>query len=86
MTTLEFDVTGMVCQGCSNAVRTMVLSQTGVESATVDHETGKASITGDATMTAAAVHGAIRDGGFGVRACGNPQCACDDCHCDPCAC
>ncbi len=86
MTTLEFDVTGMVCEGCSNAVRTMVLSQTGVESAEVDHGNGTASITGDATMKAEAVHRAIRDGGFGVRACGNPRCACDDCHCDPCAC
>lgn len=86
MTTLEFDVTGMVCEGCSNAVRTMVLSLTGVESAAVDHETGTASVIGDAAMMAAAVHGTIRDGGFGVRACGNPQCACDDCHCNPCAC
>ncbi len=86
MTTLEFDVTGMVCQGCSNAVRTMVLSLTGVESAAVDHETGTASIAGDASMTAAAVHDAIRDGGFGVRACGNPRCTCDDCLCEPCDC
>ena len=86
MTTLDFDVTGMVCEGCSNAVRTMALSVEGVTEAAVDHEAGTASITGEATMMPAAVHGAIRDGGFGVRACGNSLCLCDDCHCDPCTC
>ena len=68
MLTLEFDVTGMVCDGCSTAVRTLVLAQTGSTSATVDHGAGTACITGDATMTLAAVRSAIRDGGFGVRA------------------
>ena len=86
MNTLEFEITGMVCQGCSQGVERMAVSLAGVSGAVVDHETGTASVTCDPSVEPDAVYEAIRDGGFGVRACGNPACACDDCHCSPCAC
>ncbi len=86
MHTLEFLVTGMVCQGCSHSVERMVVALDGVEDAAVDHRAGTASVTCAPRVAPEAVHDAVRDGGFGVRACGNPDCACDDCHCQPCAC
>ena len=82
---LEFQVTGMVCSGCSETVARVVGVVSGVSAANVDHESGAAVVDHD-SADAEAIYAAIRDAGFGVRTCGNEYCACPDCHCDPCKC
>jgi copper chaperone CopZ len=42
-------VTGMTCEGCADIVETALEMADGVESATADHETGEATVDGDAS-------------------------------------
>lgn len=63
---LEFKVTGMVCAGCSTAVRNVVTALPGVDMARVDHETGTASVRHDEAISSDAIFGAIREAGFDI--------------------
>ena len=83
---LTFTVTGMVCSSCSETVQRVVTALGPVRDASVDHESGDATVTHDGNVDAGAVYAAIRDAGFGVRACGNDACGCGNCNCDPCGC
>ena len=79
MSQLEFKVTGMVCSGCSSTVESVVGALSGVTAVSVDHESGNATVSmGSANDDS--VYAAIRDAGFGVRTCGNDNCACANCH------
>ena len=84
MSGLEFEVTGMVCSGCSETVEGVVSGLSGVSGASVNHESGAAVVDHDGSADAEAVYAAIKDAGFGVRTCGNPNCRCAVCRCDPC--
>ena len=78
MSQLEFKVTGMMCSGCSDSVKSIVGSLAIVDSISVDHESGHATVRmggADGEL----VYSAIRDAGFGVRACGNTSCTCANC-------
>ncbi|MES3162378.1 MAG: cation transporter [Halorubrum sp.] len=46
MTTIEID--GMACDGCEENVVEALSAVPGVETATADHETGTATVEGDA--------------------------------------
>ena len=52
-TTIDLNVTGMTCTGCSGNVRAALESTPGVASAEVSHETGTARVTPDGTVPAA---------------------------------
>ncbi len=86
MNRIEFRVDGMVCEGCSGAVRKAVTALAGVAGANVDHRTGAATVNHDAAVEPDAIYTAIRDAGFGVSTCGNPACGCRNCRCAPCRC
>ena len=85
MSQLEFQVTGMVCSGCSETVERVVGAMSGVSGAKVDHESGIA-VVDHQSADAEAIYAAIADAGFGVRTHGNTECACLNCRCDPCTC
>jgi len=70
MNKLEFEVTGMVCDGCSDNVKKVVGAIAGVSDVSVDHESGTASATLGGGATKDAVFAAVRDAGFGVKGCG----------------
>ncbi len=44
---LYLDVSGMICAGCSNAVKTRLVSMEGINDASVDHIAGNAIVTYD---------------------------------------
>lgn len=85
MSQLTFEVTGMVCSGCSDTVQRVVGAIAGVSSTKVDHESGDAVVDHDGA-DAEAIYAAIKDAGFGVRTCGNEACVCQNCRCNPCSC
>ena len=85
MSQLAFEVTGMVCSGCSDTVQRVVGAVSGVSSAKVDHESGATVVDHDGA-DAEAVYAAINDAGFGVRTTSNAACKCANCRCDPCTC
>ena len=67
MPALELKVEGMVCDGCSQAVRNVVQAVAGVSDAAVDHEAGTANVAHTGGVDVDAVFDAIRDAGFDVR-------------------
>ncbi len=78
---LDVKITGMVCSGCSDTVQKVISGIAGVNSASVDHVSGNASVQLDASADADAVLVAIKDAGFGLS-----NCKCTNCTCDPCLC
>ena len=70
MSQLTFEVTGMVCSGCSDTVQRVVGALSGVSGVKVDHESGDAVVDHDGA-DAEAIYAAIKDAGFGVRTGGN---------------
>jgi copper chaperone len=52
-TTIDLNVTGMTCTGCSGTVREALEATPGVASAQVDHQTGAARVTPDGTVPVA---------------------------------
>ena len=70
MSQLEFVVTGMVCSGCSDTVKSVVGAISGVGTVSVDHESGATSVSLEGASEDS-VYAAIRDAGFGVKTCGN---------------
>ena len=66
--TLELNVTGMSCDGCSGSVNTVVSKLAGVEKVVAEHQpTNKVTVTGTALDRAAIVE-AITKAGFTVEA------------------
>lgn len=69
-TTIDLNVTGMTCTGCSGTVREALEATPGVASAQVDHETGTARVTPDGTVPAAdlefALDEAVESAGYRV--------------------
>ncbi|MHB9133591.1 MAG: heavy-metal-associated domain-containing protein [Armatimonadota bacterium] len=51
MTTIEYQVQGMSCNGCAQSVERRLLSTVGVQSASVDFASGKATVTYDEAVT-----------------------------------
>ena len=66
MSKMEFRVTGMMCTGCSDTVQKVLSGLSGVSSASVDLDSGMAAVERDSSIDDDAVHGAVRDAGFGV--------------------
>ncbi len=62
----QVQVTGMVCEGCSAAVKRVVTALGGVQEAQVDHVSGNACIEHDDTVALIAIAEAIRGAGFDV--------------------
>ena len=69
---LELEVTGMVCDGCSTAVRNVVTTLAGVDDARVDHESGTACVVHGDQVDVATILDAIRDAGFGATVLDQP--------------
>ena len=63
---LELKVTGMVCDGCSTAVRNVVAALGGVDDARVDLESGTACVVHRDRVEVGTILDAIRDAGFGA--------------------
>ncbi len=81
MATVEMNVTGMSCSGCSGTVHDVLVALGGVSSATVDHASGATTVEHDGSVDSEAIASAVRDAGFGVA-----TCLCTNCNCDPCGC
>ena len=68
MAQMRFEVTGMVCSGCAEAVGRIVSEVSGVSGVDVDHEGGAAVVVHDGSASMEAVYAAVRTAGFDVRA------------------
>ncbi len=67
MTTTDFQVEGMSCEGCANAVRRSVGQLPGVESVDVGLAEKRVAVTYDEAKTdAAAIRERIEDAGYDV--------------------
>ena len=64
MTTTEFQVTGMTCGHCEQAVRTEVGQISGVESVDVSAETGRLVVTSAGDLADADVVAAVDEAGY----------------------
>jgi copper chaperone len=65
MTTKAYQVEGMTCQHCVNAVTEEVAKVPGVSSVTVELETGTVSVNGEA-YDDAAVAAAVDEAGYSI--------------------
>ena len=68
MVQMRFEVTGMVCGGCAEAVERVVSGVSGVGGVEVSHEGGTAVVVHDGSADAEAVYAAVRAAGFDVKA------------------
>ena len=65
MSTTTFQVTGMTCGHCAQAVTTEVSAIDGVTDVQVDVETGRVDVTGDG-VTEEAVRAAVDEAGYAL--------------------
>ncbi len=65
MATNTYDVTGMTCGHCAQAVTTEISAITGVESVDVDVESGRVVVVGT-DVTDDAVRAAVEEAGYAV--------------------
>src|SRR6266496_1794174 len=65
----ELEVTGMTCSNCGRHVSKAILGVPGVSNATVDVESGRASVrwAADSAANSAAVVHAVEEAGYGAR-------------------
>ncbi|MDT9594940.1 heavy-metal-associated domain-containing protein [Nocardioides zeae] len=68
MTTTEFDVTGMTCGHCENAVREEVSGVAGVDAVEVSAGSGLLVVTSAAPVDEAAVLAAVDEAGYEATA------------------
>ena len=68
MAQMLFEVTGMVCGGCADAVERVVSGVPGVSGVEVNHEGGAAVVVHDGSASPEAVYAAVRTAGFDVKA------------------
>lgn len=64
MTTTTYDVAGMTCAHCVNAVTSELTTLDGVSDVTVDLDTGNVTITSERPLDPDAVRAAIADAGY----------------------
>lgn len=62
--TSTYQVEGMTCGHCVNAVRTEVSAIAGVTSVDVDLTTGKVTVSSDAALDIGAVRNAVDEAGY----------------------
>ena len=67
MAQMRFEVTGMVCSGCAEAVERVVSGVSGVGGVEVNHEGGAAVVNHDGSASAESVYAAVRSAGFDVK-------------------
>lgn len=61
----QFNVQGMGCQGCANAVNATLTNLTGVSHATIDFDRSQADVTFDeTTVTIEQMQAAVADAGY----------------------
>ncbi len=65
--TIEFDITGMTCDHCVNAVTNAIKETPGVSSAVVSLDDKKATVTGE-TIDIAAIVAAVAEEGYEAAA------------------
>lgn len=66
MKEITLKVTGMMCGGCENRVKSAVGNIDGVENVTADHTTGKVVITSNDNVTEEVIREALEDIGYEV--------------------
>ena len=64
MITTDFQVQGMTCNHCANAVSTEIKKLTGVTDVEVTVDDGKVSVTSDAALDIDAVAAAVDEAGY----------------------
>ena len=64
MTTTTYEVKGMTCGHCVNAVSTELSTLDGVNEVAVQLETGKVTVTSEAPLDPASVREAIDEAGY----------------------
>ena len=65
--TIEFDITGMTCDHCVNAVTNAIKETPGVSSSVVSLDDKKATVTGE-TIDIAAIVAAVAEEGYEAAA------------------
>jgi copper chaperone len=68
MTTATYDVEGMTCGHCVNAVSSGIARLPGVTDVAVDLDTGKVTVTSDTPLDTGAVRGAVDEAGYELMA------------------
>ena len=71
MTTATYNVAGMTCGHCVNAVSGELSKLGGVSDVTVDLDTGKVTVTSDHTLDLDALRAAIAEAGYELT--GSPE-------------
>ncbi|OOR87849.1 hypothetical protein B0181_09440 [Moraxella caviae] len=66
MTMQTFNIDGMTCGGCAKSVQNAIMGVAGVQSVSVDFESGSAVVVADLSVQAA-IREAIEDAGFDVE-------------------
>jgi len=67
MATATYEVTGMTCEHCVNAVKGELTQLDGVEQVDVELEGGKVTVTSGAPVDDADVRAAVEKAGFELR-------------------
>ena len=67
MATATYEVTGMTCEHCVNAVKGELTQLPGVAQVDVELEGGKVTVTSDAPVEDEAVRSAVEKAGYQVR-------------------
>lgn len=67
MATATYEVTGMTCEHCVNAVKGEISQLTGVDQVNVELEGGKVTVTSVAAVDDAEVRAAVEKAGYQVR-------------------
>ena len=62
----ELAVEGMTCQGCESLIESSLLETPGVQGVSVNHETGRATVTTSDASTEEALNKAVKAAGFTV--------------------
>ncbi len=60
----ELAVEGMTCQGCESLIASSLLETPGVQGVSVNHETGRATVTSNDALTEEALYKAVKTAGF----------------------
>jgi copper chaperone len=61
-------VAGMTCQHCVNAVTTEVSQLPGVRAVEIDLDAGRVTVASDQPLDDAALHAAVEEAGYEIRA------------------
>ena len=67
MATATYEVTGMTCEHCVNAVKGEISQLSGVDQVDVELEGGKVTVTSGAPVDDAEIRSAVEKAGYQVR-------------------